>query len=120
MIIKNMWRTKIDIGLWGCIIRDKYMNGQSFTIWTKKGAMRSSGSSYIWRGMTKNFHWMMVFLQWELEEGRLVEIGFDALKGFYVNHSLLANFLTPFMIWAFNILHISIVEIIIPFHNNHG
>lgn len=64
------------------------MNGKTLSIWSRMGARMSSGESHIWSSMSRNYHWMLGFMQWVLGDGRQEEVGLDALKGFIGNHSL--------------------------------
>jgi len=52
---------------------------------------RIEGTSYIWKNMLKNCIWMMSFLKWKVENGQMIEIGLDAIKGIMGKHSLSTN-----------------------------
>lgn len=62
LIINFLLRATNDNVIWGQVIREKYMKGQTLSIWSRMGTIRSSEASYIWRSVLRNFHWMLGFM----------------------------------------------------------
>lgn len=44
LIIKSLWRASSEKGIWGKIIRDKYMKGQGLSTWSRMGERKINGA----------------------------------------------------------------------------
>lgn len=68
-------------GLWGSVIKDKYLQGLSVQLWIRRGCSRLKGASNMWNGFTSAFQILVEWLAWKVGNGLHVLLGVDPIIG---------------------------------------
>lgn len=53
LLLKSMWRRIFGNGIWGMTIRHKYQKNHDFSLWMRRGCIRTTSSLAIWLSVTK-------------------------------------------------------------------
>lgn len=73
--MKSLWRALFDGGLWGKLIRDKYICPESIAGWLCSGKYLKQNSSVLWAGLVKLVPYIRRWLNWQVGNGYQVIIG---------------------------------------------
>lgn len=79
--LKSLWRALYSEGLWGRVIRDKYLHGLSIIEWFRKPIKKTHDSSNVWNGLLDTFPMLNSFTGWLVGDGFQVRVGVDPLYG---------------------------------------
>lgn len=79
--MKSLWRALFDGGLWGKLIRDKYICPESIAGWLCSGKYLKQNSSVLWAGLVKLVPYIRRWLNWQVGNGYQVIIGRDCILG---------------------------------------
>lgn len=79
--LKILWRALTHAGLWGCILRDKYLKGASVTECIRSKRKSTVGVSNSWRALILVFPLLLKHLAWVVGDGFQVRVGIDPIVG---------------------------------------
>lgn len=92
---KCMWRVLTVMGLWGNIIRSKYMHKIPLELWLCRENFNCSSSSLIWRSLLIGLSYITPNISWCMRRGNCIYIGIDPMVG--IAQPLLSNSLLDWL-----------------------
>lgn len=78
---KSMWRALNHIGLWGLVIKSKYMCKLPMDIWLWRAISKPGSISQIWRSLLSSLHIIVPDLCWQVGHGNQIFLGRDPILG---------------------------------------
>lgn len=82
---KNLWRVLSDDGLWGRIIRRKYLKNILILTWLRSGDLQQGSGLLIWGSLLGTLHFIKPNLNWLVGNGSNVFPGLILLLDWIIN-----------------------------------
>lgn len=81
LILKSLWRGINNKGIWGKLIRSKYMKNKEFSFWLRQGAIGKKGGSQIWNSFRRVKNILFQNISWFFGSGNRILLGKDCIIG---------------------------------------
>ena len=81
LVAKIMWWALNDSGLWGILLKSKYMYRLPLELWLRRNNSPHSNSSLLWRSFILSITHMNLNLCWNVGRGNCIYVGIDPLVG---------------------------------------
>jgi len=91
LIAKSLWRLLFIEGLWGKIIRCKYLCHLSVEQWIRVDPKSHHGASNVWKMLVSVFPLLRQWVAWKTGHGNQVRLGEDPWVGARENYYLSLN-----------------------------
>ena len=85
---KIFWRGLFNTGLWRNVIKSKYLNRMSSTLWFRNCSLNQWNVSAIWNNFLKSYLFINQAIAWSIRHGILVNIGLDPIVGLHDGYKL--------------------------------
>lgn len=81
LVAESMWPALNDLGLWGSILKSKYMFRLPLELWLCKNNHLHSTPSFLWRSFHISMSHINQDLGWKVGRGNCIYIGIDPMVG---------------------------------------
>lgn len=102
---KSLWRALLSEGLWGRIIRMKYLKRLPVHYFLCDHTLHSGEASTIWRSLLKSLPVIQHSIAWDVGRGTLVTVGIDPIPGLSDSYSL-----SPALVKFFHDKQLSVIR----------
>lgn len=79
--LKSLWRALTHPGLWGLLMQDKYLKGDTAINWIRSRPKRWVGASNFWRGLIEFLPILKDHLCWRVGNGFQIRLGVESMIG---------------------------------------
>lgn len=85
---KSMWRCLTNNGLWGSVIKAKYLKRLPMVYWFRSRHQNLTNGSLLWRGLIKSYPIINQYICWLPSRGTHIFLGTDAIIGLSEGYKL--------------------------------
>jgi hypothetical protein len=85
---KSLWRMLFNKGLWGKVMKEKYLENKEVEVWLRQERKYFKGASNIWKGLVKAYDILGHWVVWKIGRGTKLIVGKDPWIGCSGNYNL--------------------------------
>jgi hypothetical protein len=88
LVAKSLWRMLFNKGLWGKVMKEKYLENKEVEAWLRQERKYFKGASNIWKGLVKAYDILGHWVAWKIRRGMKLIVGKDPWIGCSGNYRL--------------------------------